>query len=49
MEERCEKVGESCIEMVPRRDNSKVEVKIERGKGIRGERVREKDEGKGTV
>lgn len=34
---------------MPQRDNSKVEVKIERGKGIRGERVSEKDEGEGTV
>lgn len=34
-----------CIETVPQRDNSNGVVKIERGMGIRGKRVREKDEG----
>lgn len=44
MEERFGKAGRGCIETVPRRDNSNGVVKIERGWGIRGKRVREKDE-----
>lgn len=38
-----------CIETLPRRDNSSGVVKIERGRGIRGKRVREKDEREGRV
>lgn len=40
MEERFGKEGRGCvcIETVPRRDNSNGVVKIERGRGIRGNR-----------
>ena len=43
------KRGRECIETVPQRDNSNGVVKIERGRGIRRKRVREKDEGEGRV
>ncbi len=49
MEERFGKERRGCIETVPRRDNSNGVVKIERGGGIRGKRVRGKDEGEGRV
>lgn len=48
MEERFGK-EEGGIETVPQRDNSNGVVKIERGRGIRGKRVREIDEGEGRV
>lgn len=37
------------VETVPQRDNCNGVVKIERGRGIRVERVREKDERMGRV
>lgn len=37
MEERSGKEGGSCAEVVPHRDNTEGEVKIEGGMGIRGE------------